>query len=165
MSKKPPLILRRPAVAQPSPPSATSKIGPVSMDRNVAQTPEPATTTGAGEIRTFIDTYFTRVPAPGEPTDVVYSADRIWAQVTLTLETAGPVAVGQLSNIAPALSGKGQLLETDVPTKFFVAKGNKLYITSSSINRVKRVVEPVPWLETITGLLSSLAGLSAVRRI
>lgn len=165
MSKLPFVGARRPP---PQPGQQGSKLGPVSLNRNVAQSPEPADTTGGSEHRTQVDTYFTRVPVAGEPTDIVYNGDMVWAKITLTLETAGPVAVGNLSSIIPALSGRGQLLETDVPTVFFIAKGTRLYITATGVNRVKRVVEPIPWLETITGLVSSLlrgagAAVSSVR--
>lgn len=157
MSKLPPIFGRRPP-ARPPGASPVSKIGPVSLDRSRAQSPEPANTTGQSEHRTFIDTYFTRVPVPGDDTDVVYNGDNMWARLTLTLETAGPVAVGNLSSITPVLSGKGQLLETDVPLTFYIAKGTRLYIAATGINRVKVVVEPIPWLETITGLVGALLG-------
>ncbi len=153
MSKLPPFVTgRRPA----SNPGAASKIGPVSLDRTRAQSPQPADTTGAAEHRTFVDTYFTKVPVPGQDTDIIYNGDMLWAKVTLTLETAGPVAVGNLSSITPVLSGKGQLLETDKPTDFFIAKGTRLYIAAAGINRVKRVIEPIPWLEVITGLIGGV---------
>lgn len=142
----------------PKPGAPGSKIGHVSTDRNRAQSPEPANTTGEAEHRTFVDTYFTRVLPPGTETDIVYNGDNMWARVTLTLETAGPVAVGNLTSISPVLSGKGQLLETDTPVSFWIAKGTRLYIAATGINRVKRVVEPIPWLETITGLVGALLG-------
>lgn len=146
MSKLPPLHGGRP----------TNKIGPVSTNRTVAQTATPSDTTGSGETQSSYDTYFTKVPVDGEPTEIIYNGDRMWAKVTLTLETAGPVAVGNLSQIAPVLSGKGTLLETDVETVFYIAKGTRLYVAAAGINRVKRAVEPIPWLETITGALGGL---------
>jgi hypothetical protein len=136
-----------------------SKIAAASTDRVIAQAPTPAITTGAAETATFIDTYFTKVPVVGQPTEIVYNGDRLWARVTLTLETAGPVAIGNMASITPVLSGKGQLLETDVPVAMFIAKGTKLYIAAAGINRIKRVIEGVPWLETATGLLGAIAGL------
>lgn len=142
-----------------APPSrATGKIGTVSLDRATAQAPMPSDSVGGGEIRTFIDTYFTRIPVDGQPTDIIYNGDRLWAQVTLTLETAGPVAIGHMSSIAPVLSGKGQLLETGVPTTFIIAKGTRLYVVATGINRIKRTIEPIPWLEMFAGLLQRLAG-------
>jgi hypothetical protein len=141
------LFTPRPQAPQPS------KIGPVSLDRNKAQSPKPSDTTGTSEDRIRLSTYFTKIiPA----TDILYTGDRMWAKVTLTLETAGPVAVGDAADLTPVLSGKGQLLETNVPTAFDVAKGNKLYIAATSINRVKVEIAPYPWLETITGLASSI---------
>lgn len=160
MSKLPPILARRNAAnaASGQTPTSVSKIGPVSTDRAMAQSPQPADTTGGAEHRSFVDTYFTKVPVVGEATDIIYNGDRMWAKVTLTLETAGPVCVGNLSSITPVLSGKGQLLETDVPTIFFIGKGTRLYIAAAGINRVKRIVEPVPWLETIAGLIGSVIG-------
>lgn len=163
MSKLPPIYAPRSTKT-----GGGSKIGPVSLDRNVAQGDQPASTPGDSDNRTFIDTFFTKVPVAGEGTQIVYNGDRIWARVTLTLETAGPVAVGNQAGIAPVLSGKGQLLETDVPVTFNIAKGTRLYVAAAGINRVKRVIEPIPWLETITGLvggvLTAVGGVIASAR-
>ncbi len=143
----------------PRPPAPqVSKIGHISLDRNKAQSARPSDTTGTSEDRIKVNTYFTKViPA----TDLLYTGDRMWAKVILTLETAGPVAIGDSTDITPVLSGKGQLLETGVPTVLDVAKGNRIYIAATSINRVKVEISPYPWLETITGLAGSL--LDAIR--
>jgi hypothetical protein len=163
VSKLPPFG-RRPVVSKIGPASSSStKIGPVSLNRTIAQSPEPADTPGGSDHRTFVDTYFTKVPVVGQATDIIYNGDRTWAKITLTLETAGPVAVGNMSAIAPVLSGKGQLLETDVPTVFFIGQGTRLYVSAAGVNRVKRVIEPVPWLETIAGLVKGVVG--AVRGV
>ncbi len=127
---------------------ASSKVAPVSLDPTIAQVQAPATTTGQAENRIEVSTYLTKAGG----TFVLYNGDRMWAKVTLTLRTAGPVAVGQAANIVPVLSGRGQLLQTGVPTVFNVAKGNRLYIAATGVNPVAMVVEPYPWLETITGL-------------
>jgi hypothetical protein len=123
-------------------------------DRTVATAPKPQTDQGRAETRSFIDTYFTKATE----TQIIYNGDRQWARVTLMLETAGPVAIGTSQNIAPALSGKGQLLTTNVPQTFTVAKGSRLFVVSTGVNRVRRTVEAVPWLEQITGLVSALLG-------
>lgn len=139
-------------------PQQQSKIGPTSINPGIAKSAEPTRTVGGGEDRTFIDTFLTKVPVTGQPTDVIYNGDRMWARVTLQLETAGPVAVGNMSNLDPVLSGKGQLLETGIPVTFTIAKGSRIYVSATGVNRVKRTVEPVPWLELITGLLQAMAG-------
>lgn len=126
------------------------------MDRNVAQVRAPADTTGQAENKIQIDTYLTK---PSAGSQVLYNGDRMWAKVTLTLTTAGPVAVGEKSSIVPVLSGKGQLLPPGVPVVFNVAKGNRIYIASDTLNRVNVVIEAYPFLETITGLLSTWAGV------
>jgi len=136
-----------------------SKIGNGSTQRSIAQSPQPAIDGGQVEHRSLIFTYFTKADAT---TEILYNGDRMWAKVTLTLETAGPVAVGQSSALVPVLTGTGQLLETGVPTVFDVAKGNIIYIASTSINRVKVVLSPYPWMETIVGrigaVVASLSG-------
>lgn len=142
----------------PRPPvSQTSKIGNVSLDRTRAQATTPSDSTGTSEDKIKINTYITKAPSiTGDGTDTIYNGDRMWARVTLTLETAGPVAVGDSTSITPVLSGKGLLLETGVPMIFDVAKGNRLYIAATSVNRVKIMISPYPWLETITGLAGSI---------
>jgi hypothetical protein len=122
-------------------------------DRGVATAPMPEGDAGAGNNRSEFSTYFTKIPVMGEPTPVLYSGDRLWADVTLTLETAGPVAVGNRSQITPVLSGRGILLETGVPLTFRIAKGSKIYIAATAVNRLKMFIQPIPWQEQITGLL------------
>lgn len=139
------------------PPHATSKVGPVSVDRTQASTPQPQPQSGAGDNRTQIYTYLTRLPAD-KTTPILYNGDRMWAKVTLTLETAGPVVVGQQANLYPVLGGTGARLDTDVPTEIVIAKGTRLYIASNSVNRVKVRIEPLPWMEQITGLIMQFAG-------
>lgn len=137
--------------------SSGGKLGVMSTDRMQAQAHQPSATLGGAEHRLFVDTYFTQIPVPGKEIPTIYSGDRLWARVTLTLETAGPVAVGNQSNLVPVLSGSGQLLETDVPMTFVVAKGDRLFVAATGINRIKRVIEPFPWLENITAILTNIA--------
>jgi hypothetical protein len=143
---------------RPQPGGAGSKIGPISTNRTVATVQTPAVQSGQSEYRYQANTYITKVPVTGEPPQIIYNGDRLWARVTLTLETAGPVAVGENQQLTPVLSGKGQLLQTGVATTFNIGKGNKLYVAATTVNRIKVLVEAVPWLETITGLLTSVLG-------
>lgn len=154
MSKKPP---RTPPMPLPG-----SKIGYVSTNRTIAQATAPGSTPATSQSRSFVDTYFTKVPVEGEAPEIIYNGDRVWVKVILTLETAGPVAVGNLSSITPVLSGKGMLLETDEPAEFFIAQGTRLYVAATGINRIKRVIEPLPWLETISGMISQLLGAGGI---
>lgn len=137
-----------------------SKIGGITQlgSRAVADAHQPSADLGKGQNRTQAFTWFTKVPVPGESTPILYNGDRLWTRLVLTLETAGPVAVGTSSSLAPVLSGKGQTLETGVPTQFTIAKGTRLYVASSSVNRIKVTVEPVPWLEQITATLGLILG-------
>lgn len=132
-----------------------SKIPAVSLDPTIASVQAPAVTTGGAQNRLEMSTYLT--VAGG--TKVLYNGDRMWAKVTLTLRTAGPVAVGQNAQLTPVLSGKGQLLQTGVPTEFQVAKGNKLYVAATGVNPISVLIEAQPWLETITGLLTHMSGI------
>lgn len=140
-----------------NPPRSQSKIPHFNLDRHRAQAPTPADTPGGGENRIQISTFFTKVSAPGEPEQIIYNGDRIWARVTLTLLTAGPVAVGQSSQLGSASSGRGVLLPTGTPVVFNLAKANQLYVTAAAINSISVLIEPIPWLETLTGLLTAMA--------
>lgn len=89
-------------------------------------------------------TYFTKASSAAAQ---LYTGDRPWAQVTVTLETAGPVAVAFKQNFVPVLSGKGTLIKTGQPKTFTVPKGKVLWIASTSVNRVSVTVEPFAWFE------------------
>lgn len=143
----------------PQPPG--SKIGwdPRRVPDRTQATPaqQPQANQGRAESRTVADTYFTKAGS----SQILYNGDRQWAKVTLLLETAGPVSVGNQAEITPVNSGKGQLLRTGVPAVFTVAKGTRLFVASTGINRISRLVEPVPWLEQITALVSNVIGAVA----
>jgi hypothetical protein len=114
---------------------------------------------------TDIYTYFTK--ANGE-TELIYSAEE-WMRIELQLETAGPVAVSTRQDVTPVLSGKGILLPpTGEPVKFLLPRGDRLFIASEAVNRVKFIVEPVPLLEQILQQLKtgfgSISGLLGVIR-
>lgn len=111
---------------------------------------------GAPEIpkntdRLEVYTHTTRVSG----SHPLYEAER-WVRLRLTLETAGPVAVGTRDSITPVLSGKGILLPTNVELQFSMGKGDKLYIAATAINRVRVIVEPIPWGEQIANMVGSL---------
>lgn len=103
--------------------------------------------------RTEIYTYFTR--ANGE-TELLYSAEN-WVRIKLTLETAGPVAVGTSANLSPVLSGRGRLLDTNTEFEAYVPKGTRVSIVSETVNRVSVTVEPVPWLEQLSNQQNAAA--------
>lgn len=119
-------------------------------NRNLATGAAPAATQGQSQRQLECITYFTK---PGE-TKMLYSGDRQWAIVKLTLETAGPVVVGQRQNLTPVLSGLGVLLRTGVERAITIARGDRLYIASTSVNRVQVVIEAAPWLEQIAGSIN-----------
>jgi hypothetical protein len=137
MSKKPP----------PPPPYSLAGQSPTEMSRAIPQEMIPSPDQRAGNYKSEATTYFTKAG----PTRQLYTADRKWAKVTLLLQTAGPVAVGFSQTITPVLSGKGILLATLVPAEFRVARGNKLWIASTAVNRVSVQVEEEPWLEQLLG--------------
>ncbi len=109
-------------------------------------------------MRTQIYTYFTK---PTGISELLYSAES-WVQMTLVLETAGPVSFGTSENVSPVLSGKGILLPpTGVPIEVYLPKGNRIFIAANAINRVKVIIEPLPWLEQIAQQVGE--GLSGLR--
>ena len=152
------------------PPKAPSKIG-VPPDSS-ATNPGQASFTQLKTPDTNSDnyTFFTTIPIAGQPdSTVLYTADRPWVRVTLILETAGPVAVGTKATITPVLGGAGILLPppsvggVGQPIVFNLAKGNKLYIASTSVNRVKVQIDPLPWLQDIFFLVQAVvAGIASL---
>lgn len=135
-------------------PGPVSKIGPISTNPNVAQAQPVGTTPALSDNNIQIFTYITK---PTGKTDTLYNADRAWARVTLTLTTAGPVAVGQLADLGTLTGGQGMLLQTGVPTDLNIAKGNRVFVVANAVNRVNVVVAPIPWLEVITGCVMAIA--------
>jgi hypothetical protein len=101
--------------------------------------------------RADISTYFTK--AGGE--SLLYQAES-WVYLHVTLLDAGPVSVGTRDNIAPVLSGKGGLLITNEVFRFPVQKGARVIIASNTINRVRIVIEPIPFGGQILALIGSL---------
>lgn len=134
------------------------KIPQVTTDPTIATAPEPTAAAGLGQNKIEISTRTISPPlATGRTTEVLYDGDRLWARVVVELKTAGPVAVGTSSELAPVGSGKGILLTTDQPVEFIVARSNKLYIAVTALNRVSLTVMPIPWLEQIAALVRSVA--------
>jgi hypothetical protein len=105
--------------------------------------------------RTEVATYFTKVGG----NNLLYQAES-WVILRLLLETAGPVAVGARDDVEPVLSGKGILLPTDVEVEFPLAKGNRVFITATAVNRVRFIIQPVPWQEQQTSIMGSLLSLT-----
>ncbi len=109
---------------------------------------------GGGQARTQIYTRFTKANGV---TELLYSPEN-WIRIRLTLETAGPVAVGTSNNLSPVLTGRGILLLVNEEIDFVIAKGDKVYIVADTINRVKVIIEPIPWLQQLTFDVSTMAG-------
>jgi hypothetical protein len=148
-----------PAMSRPMPAaivkpgSGMSKLGPnTTTNQTQASVQAPSPTLAGAELSTEMYTFIARPVTDGRFV-VLYNGDRQFAQIVLTLETAGPVAVSRSQQLDPVLSGKGQTLETGVPLSFFVAKGNRIYVAATSISRIKVTIQPLPWLEQFAGLL------------
>jgi hypothetical protein len=105
----------------------------------------------ASKGRAELYTYFTETSG----SFLLYKAEE-WVRVRLLLETNGPVAVGARDDVAPPLSGKGISLPKDVEITFSLARGNRVYIAATAINRVRFIVEPIPWADQIAVMLGSL---------
>lgn len=138
-------------------PAQLGKLGPTAgaTNRTVGSVQAPSATIAGAELATEIYTFFAKPSANGQ-LPVLYNGDRQYAQVILTLETAGPVAVSTKQNILPVLGGTGALLDTNVPMTFTLSKGNRLWVATTSLNRIKVVIQPLPWLEQLAGLLGGL---------
>lgn len=114
-----------------------------------------------GQIDRVTDSYTFFTQGNGI-TKVLYNGDRQWANVSLLLETAGPVAVGvNKEQLSPVLGGSGILLITNVQRTIPVAKGSRLYIASTTVNRVQITIEPFAWQEQIDD--ANLQAANAVR--
>ncbi len=121
---------------------------------------------GGGERNAEIYTLFTKV-GQQQPngTPILYNNERQWARITVTLETAGPVAVGTRADLFPVLSGRGVLLATGVPTVFNMGKGqNRLYYAATAVSRLKVEIEAFPWLEEINANVVAIRDLLAGRK-
>ncbi len=103
--------------------------------------------------RTEIYTYFTEV---SQGQQLLYSAEN-WVRIKLTLETAGPVAIGTSAQIAPVLSGKGRLLDTAQEYEIYLARGTRVYVAAESVNRISVTIEPIPWMEQLSAEIVSVA--------
>jgi hypothetical protein len=111
-------------------------------------------------MHTDVYTYFTQ---PDGQSHLLYSAE-IWVRIEFQLETAGPVAVGTRQEIMPVLSGRGVLLPPDgEPVKWIMPRGDRIFIASETLNRVKVIIEPIPWLEQILNELQT--GFSGIKGI
>lgn len=101
--------------------------------------------------RTEMWTYTTR------PTGefLLYEADS-WMRVRIALLTAGPVDVGSREQISPVQSGKGASLITGETMEFEIKKGERLFITSNSVNLVRVIVSPIPFGEQLLSTVGSL---------
>lgn len=120
-----------------SPPSEAQRMLPSSKG---SETPQ--------QLQTYATEIFSYFTVSSNETQLLYSAEN-WVRIKLTLQTAGPVAVGTKEQIAPVLSGAGILLDTDMPFEAYLSKGTRFYITSQTINRVNVTIEPIPWLEQL----------------
>ncbi len=99
--------------------------------------------------RADIRTYFTRADGV---TRLLYSANE-QIRVRLSLENAGPVSIGTDEDLSPVLGGTGAQLTTDKEERFILSKGDRLFIIAETINRVKVIIEPIPYTPEILALM------------
>jgi hypothetical protein len=102
----------------------------------------------AKQLKTYSTEVYSYFTVPTTESDLLYSAES-WVKMKLTLETAGPVAVGTAANITPVLGGNGRLLDTSEEWEVILSKGTRIYVTSQTVNRLSVTIEPIPWLEQI----------------
>lgn len=133
-------------------------VAPRSLAAQLPKPKVPSEDQRAGNYGTKTATFFTK---PGV-ISILHAADSPWVQVTMVLETAGPVAFSTAADFS-VTSGTGIQLTTGVERKVTIAKGSRLYITSTTVNRISYIVEPVAWAEQILGGIVN--GLSIVGRM
>lgn len=114
--------------------------------------PDPTQSAGNYQAQTY-----TFITTAGGQEQQLYTANVEWSRVTLVLETAGPVAVAFTQGFTPVLSGKGTLLTTNLPYVADVPRGSRLWIAANTVERVKVLVHPLPWLEQILGGILKVA--------
>jgi len=109
---------------------------------------------------TTLYTYFTN-PLILSGTQLIYANnDKDWTRLTLRLETAGPVAVGQVQELYPPTSGKGRLLPIGEDITITMSPSTRIYITSDTVNRVVVQIEAFPWLlQLLLGIEQIMGGV------
>jgi hypothetical protein len=132
-------------------------VAPRSLAAQLPKPKIPSEDQRAGSYKTKTATFLT---TPGA-ISILCSADTPWVKVTMLLETGGPVSVSTAEDFS-VTSGTGIALQTDIERVITLPKGNRLYITSPTVNRVSYIVEPVPWLEQILGAIVN--GLTIVAK-
>lgn len=95
-------------------------------------------------------------------TRLVHTANT-WVKIRLRLENAGSVVVGTRQEIAPVASGRGILLTVNEDEVFELNKGERLYIASETVNRVKTFISPIPYLLRMTAVME--ASLQAISNL
>jgi len=112
--------------------------------------------------QTRANTVFT-VGQPFGQGHILFTAEK-WFRVKLRLETAGPVTVGFTSAINAVGAGAGASLGDD-EVEIVVKKGDTLYYVANAVNRVRVILEPIPWAEQIymrfTTLLKGMSSAAA----
>jgi hypothetical protein len=87
-----------------------------------------------------------------------------WLEITLRLETAGPVSVGHLEDLAPVSSGRGRLLPSTDDVIIKLSPSSSLYILSQSVDRVAVEINAIPGLEDLLKAIGAAqAGVSSQR--
>lgn len=123
-------------------------------NRTATSLPDPSAEQSQGNYKTTFKTVQT--VGNGQVTPL-YAADLRWARVKLYLETAGPVAISDSQSFNPVFSGQGVLLQPGEELEFEVARGNKIFISSPTVNRVRMIVEPIGWGEQLLGAALAIA--------
>jgi hypothetical protein len=98
---------------------------------------------------------FTFTTEPGSTTPVRRALPNEWLEMTLRLETAGPVAIGHLEDLGPAGSGKGRLLPQGADVIVKLSPGSSLYVFSASVDRVSIHINAIPGLDELLAAIGT----------
>lgn len=141
----------------------TRSLVPSRIAQTIPQLVAPSVTPGKTELGRAMP-----VPRAGEPqrlqytatdiktfftvaggTNVLYKAES-WVRIRLMLRGDGLVVVGTRDRLDPIGSGAGVPLIIDQEFETVLTRGGKITIAADGIVPVGVVIEPLPWMETLS---------------
>lgn len=83
-----------------------------------------------------------------------------WLEVHLILETAGPVAVGDVEDLFPIGSGRGLLLPFNQSVTFKLSPSSRIFIASATPDTISVRMNAIPGLDQILKAIGAAGALS-----
>ena len=101
--------------------------------------------------------YKTAVTEPGVTTLLINAVD--WTLVSLQLNSAGPVIIGNLPQLGPISAGVGVQLGTQI-RYMLLGPGERLYVYSDSNDTIGAIYQSLPFL--VGNALTLLKGMADI---